>query len=92
MKAREQQTQLQLKQQEADRALVEITESMQRASMQKTEVEKVLGPRLVGEPLDEATLDMAHDAVLEMLVEKFKELEGLREYLDALKYVGQLPV
>lgn len=58
----------------------------------KTEVEKVLGPRLVGEPLDEATLDMAHDAVLEMLVEKFKELEGLREYLDALKYVGQLPV
>ena len=41
VKAREQQTQLQLKQQEADRALVEITESMQRASMQKTEVERV---------------------------------------------------
>ena len=40
-KAREQQAQLQLKQQEADRALVDITESMQRASMQKSEVERV---------------------------------------------------
>ena len=40
-KAREQQTLLQQKQQEADTALVDITSSMQRASMQKTEVEKV---------------------------------------------------
>ncbi len=46
-KAREQQVLLQQKQVEADQALVEITESMQRASNQKAEVEKVkasLGP------------------------------------------------
>ena len=40
-KARVQQTLLQQKQVEADQALVEITQSMQRASTQKTEVEKV---------------------------------------------------
>jgi dynein heavy chain 2 len=40
-KAREQQTLLQQKQKEADQALIEITESMQRASTQKAEVEKV---------------------------------------------------
>ena len=41
VKAREQQLLLQQKQQEADLALAEITESMQRASTQKTEVERV---------------------------------------------------
>ena len=55
----------------------------------KTEIEKLIGPRLVGQPLDDATLDMANEEIIDFLQKKFSYIVGLREYLDALKFVGE---
>lgn len=52
----------------------------------KKELEERLAPKLEGRPLEDS-LDDAHEMVIEFLVEKFPALEGLRDYLDAMKYV-----
>lgn len=52
----------------------------------KKELEERLAPKLEGQPL-EAALDAAHEMVIDFLVEKFPAHPGLRDYLDALKYV-----
>ena len=49
-------------------------------------LEKQLSPELVGKPLTDETLDFAHQRVVEFILEKYN-LEGLRDYLDALKFV-----
>lgn len=54
-------------------------------AMKKTLEEKLV-PELVGKPMTEETLDFAHDRVVELILEKFP-LDGLRDYLDALKFV-----
>lgn len=54
-------------------------------SVQK-EIEKELHPVLQGKPLTEDTLRDAHDRVIDFLCQKFP-LEGLRDYLDAVKFV-----
>lgn len=56
----------------------------------KKELEERLAPKLEGRPLEEA-LDDAHEMVIEFLVEKFPALKGMRDYLDALKYVEDEP-
>lgn len=52
------------------------------------EIEAKISPTIVGRALDEDTLQLAHEAVLETLVEMFPEQTGLFDYLDGIKYVG----
>lgn len=54
----------------------------------KAEIEQELSPKLTGMPVDEATLDWAHDQVLLFLEKKFPEIEGLREFLESLKFIS----
>jgi len=51
------------------------------------EIEAKISPAIVGRPIDEETLQLAHDAVLDALVERFPEQHGLFDYLDGIKYV-----
>lgn len=53
----------------------------------KKEIEERLAPKLEGLPLDDDTLNDAHEMVIEFLVERFPALHGMRDYIDALKYV-----
>jgi hypothetical protein len=51
------------------------------------EIEELLSATIMGQPITDETLDLAHQAVLEILVNKFPALTGLFEYLDGIKYV-----
>lgn len=53
------------------------------------ELEQAVQNKIVGKEWSEETFDFAHDLVLDFLSAKFPELVGLREYLDALKYVAE---
>ena len=53
----------------------------------KTEIEERLKPKLEQRVLNDDTLDEAHEMVIEFLEERFPALEGMRDYLDAMKYV-----
>jgi hypothetical protein len=53
----------------------------------KKELDETLSKRLVGQPLDEATLDMANEEVIDFLDKKYPAF-CLREYLDSLKFVA----
>jgi hypothetical protein len=53
----------------------------------KAEIETALQPKLVGQPLDNDTLDWAHEQVVLILEGKFPELTGLRDFLDSLKFI-----
>lgn len=53
----------------------------------KKEMEQALQKKVLGRPLDERVLDEVHDLVVDWLCEKFPEIDGLRDYLDSLKYV-----
>jgi len=55
----------------------------------KQELEKALKPLIEGQDWTESSLDRAHDLVLDYLTKKFSGLQGLCEYLDALKYVAE---
>lgn len=52
------------------------------------EVEEAIAGGIVGKPLDEATLEAAHYAVVEYLVKKFPDVQGLFDYLDGIKFVS----
>jgi hypothetical protein len=54
----------------------------------KAEVEKSLAPQLLGMPLDEATLDWAHEQVVSILEKRFAHVTGLRDFLDSLKFIA----
>jgi hypothetical protein len=56
------------------------------SGLMKAELEKKLVPEFTGKPLTEETLDEAHDRAVELILEKFP-LPGLRDYLDAMKFV-----
>ena len=45
-----------------------------------------VGPLLIGKELTDAVLDEAHEQVINVICE-MHPLPGLREYLDALKFV-----
>jgi hypothetical protein len=53
----------------------------------KTALEKELGKKLVGKALDSTTLDFAHEQALEFICNYHKAIPGLRDYLDAIKFV-----
>lgn len=53
----------------------------------KKEIEEAIAPVLIGKPLTEETLQNAHDLIINFLVNKFPAIEGLRDYLDAVKFV-----
>ena len=53
----------------------------------KAEIERLLEEKLVGQPMDDSTLDWAHDQVVEYLEKKFSHVTGLRDFLDALKFI-----
>ena len=56
----------------------------------KKELEKELAPHLVGQPLNDATLDKAHELALDFICSKWhKAIPGLRDYLDAMKFVEE---
>ena len=50
------------------------------------EIEEEVGPVLLGRPLTQENLKLAHDKVIDYLVSKF-DLPGLFDYLDGLKYL-----
>lgn len=54
----------------------------------KAELEDKLAPELVGRELTEETLDWAHERVLDFICEKHAAIPGLRDFLDAVKFVG----
>lgn len=56
-------------------------------SLLKREIEEAIGPALQGLPLDAAGLDKAHDIVVDFLVKKFPEMDGLDRFLDGMKYL-----
>ena len=53
----------------------------------KNEMEKKLKTAVVGLTLDEKGLEAAHRLVIDYICEKNKGIQGLYDYLDALKYV-----
>jgi hypothetical protein len=53
----------------------------------KKDLEGKLQALLIGQPLTDALLDQAHDQVLQFLVQRHPQFDGLRDYLDALKFV-----
>jgi hypothetical protein len=56
-------------------------------SLLKKEIEEALAGKLQGLPLDGPGLDKAHDIVVDFLVKKFPEVNGLERFLDGLKYL-----
>lgn len=57
----------------------------------KKRIEEKLGPQLVGKDLTEDTLQWAHEQALDIICEVHKALPGLRDYLDAMKFVQDQP-
>lgn len=57
----------------------------------KKEIETLVGPLLVGRPASDDVLDEAHELIVDFLVKKFP-FPGLRDYLDALKFVADAPL
>jgi hypothetical protein len=53
----------------------------------KKELEAKLAPDLVGKPMTDEVLDWAHERVLDLICEKHSSIVGLRDYLDAIKFV-----
>lgn len=53
----------------------------------KTELEDAISKHLIGKVLNDETLDTAHDLVVQFFKERFPNIEGLGDYLDALKFV-----
>lgn len=53
----------------------------------KKEIELALKPKIEGQPWTDGSLDQAHDLVVDFLVKRFAAIPGLRDYLEALKYV-----
>jgi hypothetical protein len=50
-------------------------------------LEEKLKPVLEGQVLTEELLDKAHETILDLIVERFSAIKGLRDYLDAIKFV-----
>lgn len=46
-----------------------------------------LKSKVVGLPATEENLDTINEMVIEVLAEKYPSVEGLRDYLDGLKFV-----
>ena len=53
----------------------------------KKEIELELKPKIEGLPFTEETLDKAHELVIDAILKRFPDRPGLRDYLDAIKFV-----
>lgn len=53
----------------------------------KKELDKEIRAKAVGRPMTEETLDEINEVALSAICARFPMLEGLRDYLDGLKYV-----
>ncbi len=53
----------------------------------KAELEKALAPSLEGREVDDRLIQEAHEKVIDFIVAKFPNIEGLRDYLDGIKFV-----
>ena len=51
------------------------------------DIEKKLAPEFVGKELTDEVLDHAHERVVDLICEKHAAIVGLRDYLDAVKFV-----
>ena len=56
-------------------------------SIVKAELERELGKKVVGMEMTEDTLDQVNDMVIDHLVDTNTHIEGLKDYLDGLKFV-----
>lgn len=56
----------------------------------KKEMEGQLAAKIEGLPINEEGLQQAHDIVVDYLEERFPKIKGLREQIDALKYLELL--
>ncbi len=57
----------------------------------KKRIEDELSPKLMGKELTDDTLQWAHDAVLDIVCSVHHAIPGLRDYLDAIKFVQDGP-
>ena len=57
----------------------------------KKEIEAALAEGIVGRALTEEVLDQIHEEVVDFLAKRFPYIEGLRDYLDSLKFVQVNP-
>jgi hypothetical protein len=55
----------------------------------KKRLDDALQPLLVGKSLDDETLDVAHEKVIDIICETHKAIPSLRDYLDAVKFVTE---
>ncbi len=55
----------------------------------RQELEKELAPELMGRPLSDETLDFAHHRVIDLICKKHHAIKGLRDYLDAVKFIDE---
>lgn len=53
----------------------------------KSDMFDALKDKIVGLTMDEYGIEQAHQLVLDYICEKNPGIQGLRDYLDALKYV-----
>jgi len=53
----------------------------------KNDLEKDLQEKFIGREVGEGALDEMNEAVIDWLVKRFPQVEGLRDYLDGLKFV-----
>lgn len=51
------------------------------------ELEVKFSSMLVGKEATEDLLDETHEAILDFIEERFPDVDGLRDYLDAMKFV-----
>jgi hypothetical protein len=51
------------------------------------DIEREFAPKVVGRAATEEELDKLNDEVLDILTAKYPQIEGLRDYLDGLKFV-----
>lgn len=58
---------------------------MNTALLQQMEAE--LAPMFQGRPLNDETLNEAHEAILSYLEKKYPSIVGLRDYLEGIKFV-----
>jgi hypothetical protein len=50
-------------------------------------LEVALKDKAVGRPVTEEVLDELHDQLMEVIETKYATIEGLRDYLDGIKFV-----
>lgn len=56
-------------------------------SITKNELERKLKDKVLGRPLTDELLDEVHEMVIDAICEEHQAIEGLRDYLDGVKFV-----